>query len=33
MAFSADNKSRTLTAHVTDATGKKTTSVRVYDRQ
>jgi hypothetical protein len=31
--FSADNKTRTLTMHATDAAGKKITSVAVYDRQ
>ena len=31
--FSADNKTRTLTTHMTDATGKKLTSIAVYDRQ
>jgi hypothetical protein len=31
--FSADNKTRTLTVHTTDAAGKKLTSVAVYDRQ
>ena len=31
--FSADNKTRTLTIHMTDATGKKLTSVAVYERQ
>jgi hypothetical protein len=31
--FSADNKTRTLTTHMTDASGKKLTSVAVYDRQ
>lgn len=31
--FSADNKTRTLTTHTTDATGKKITSVAVYERQ
>lgn len=31
--FSTDNKTRTLTTHMTDAAGKKVTSVAVYDRQ
>jgi hypothetical protein len=31
--FSADSKTRTLTTHMTDAAGKKLTSVAVYDRQ
>lgn len=31
--FSADNKSRTLTTAMTDATGKKQKSIAVYDRQ
>jgi hypothetical protein len=31
--FSADYKTRTLTVHTTDATGKKLTSIAVYDRQ
>ena len=31
--FSADNKTRTLTTHTTDAAGKKITSVAVYERQ
>jgi hypothetical protein len=31
--FSADNKTRTLTTHMTDAAGKKVTSVAVYERQ
>ena len=31
--FSADNKTRTLTTHMTDAAGKKLTSIAVYDRQ
>ena|SRR5918994_1743487 len=31
--FSADSKTRTLTMDTTDATGKKVTSVAVYDRQ
>jgi uncharacterized protein YaiE (UPF0345 family) len=31
--FSADGKTRTLTIHGTDAKGKATTSVTVYDRQ
>ena len=31
--FSADNKTRTLTMHMTDAAGKKDTSIAVYDRQ
>jgi hypothetical protein len=33
VAFSADNKTRTLTMQLTDAAGKKLTSVAVYDRQ
>ena len=33
LEFSADNKTRTLTMHMTDAAGKKMTSVAVYDRQ
>ena len=33
LAFSADNKSRTVTTHTTDAAGKKQTSIAVYDRQ
>ena len=33
MDFSADNKTRTLTTHMTDAAGKKNTSTWVYDRQ
>jgi hypothetical protein len=33
MDFSADNKTRTLTTHMTDAAGKKNTSIWVYDRQ
>ena len=31
--FSADNKTRTLTTHSTDAAGKQITSVAVYERQ
>ena len=31
--FSADNKTRTLTTHTTDAAGKQVTSVAVYERQ
>lgn len=31
--FSADNKTRTLTTHMTNEAGKKLTSVAVYDRQ
>jgi hypothetical protein len=31
--FSADNNTRTLTTHMTDAAGKKLTSIAVYDRQ
>jgi hypothetical protein len=31
--FSADNKTRTLTTHMTDAAGKTLTSIAVYDRQ
>jgi hypothetical protein len=31
--FSADSKTRTLTTHMTDAAGKKLTSIAVYDRQ
>jgi hypothetical protein len=31
--FSADHKTRTLTTDMTDAAGKKVTSVAVYDRQ
>ena len=31
--FSADNKTRTLTTHMTDAAGKKLTSIAVYERQ
>jgi hypothetical protein len=33
LEFSADNKTRTLTLHSTDAAGKKITSVAVYHRQ
>ena len=33
MDFSADLKTRTLTIHATDASGKKVTSTAVYDRQ
>ncbi len=33
VAFSADGKTRTLTNHSTDATGKKVTSIAVYERQ
>jgi hypothetical protein len=31
--FSADGKTRTLTTHGTDASGKKITAVSVYDKQ
>jgi hypothetical protein len=31
--FSADSKTRTLTTHMTDAAGKKLTSIAVYERQ
>ena len=31
--LSTDNKSRTLTTEMTDAAGKKQTSIAVYDRQ
>ncbi len=31
--FSADGKTRTLTTHTTDASGKKVTSTAVYDKQ
>ena len=31
--FSADSKTRTLTTQMTDAAGKKLTSIAVYDRQ
>ncbi len=31
--FSADDKTRTLTTETTDASGKKVTSIAVYDRQ
>jgi hypothetical protein len=31
--FSAGDKTRTLTTHTTDATGKKITSIAVYERQ
>ena len=31
--FSADNKMRTLTTHMTDPAGKKTTNIAVYERQ
>ena len=33
VAFSADNKTRTLTLQLTDAAGKTLTSVAAYDRQ
>jgi hypothetical protein len=33
LEFSADYKTRTLTTHSTDATGKKITSIAVYERQ
>ncbi|GAC1700520.1 MAG: hypothetical protein NVS9B4_02050 [Candidatus Acidiferrum sp.] len=33
VVVSADGKSRTLTAHSTDAKGKKVTSISVYDKQ
>ena len=33
VVVSADGKSRTVTTHVTDAQGKKITSVAVYDKQ
>ena len=33
MDFSADKKTRTLTMHMTDAAGKKVTTIAVYDRQ
>ena len=33
VVLSADGKSRTVTTHVTDAKGKKITSVAVYDKQ
>jgi hypothetical protein len=33
VGFSTDNKTRTLTSHMTDPAGKKLTSVAVYDRQ
>jgi len=33
VVFSADNKTRTLTTHMTDAAGKKLTSIAVYERQ
>jgi hypothetical protein len=33
VVFSADNKTRTLTTQMTDAAGKKLTSVAVYERQ
>ena len=33
IVVSADGKSRTVTAHVTDAKGMQTTSVGVYDKQ
>ena len=31
--FSPDNQTRTLTTHMTDAAGKKVTSIAVYNRQ
>lgn len=31
--FSTDNKTRTVTSHLTDPAGKKLTSVSVFDRQ
>jgi hypothetical protein len=31
--FSADGKTRTLTTHSTDASGKKVTAIAVYDKQ
>ena len=31
--FSADTKTRTLTTHMTDAAGKKVTSIALYERQ
>ena len=33
VVFGPDNKSRTLTTEMTDATGKKQKSIAVYDRQ
>jgi len=33
VVLSADGKSRTVTAHVTDAKGKKSTSTAVYDKE
>ena len=33
VAFSADSKARTLTTNMTDAAGKKVTSIAIYDRQ
>lgn len=33
VVLAADNKTRTLTTHGTDAAGKKLTSVMVYERQ
>ena len=33
VSFSADKNMRTLTTHMTDAAGKKLTSVAVYERQ
>ena len=33
IVFSADNKTRTLTSHMTDAAGKKLTSTAVYESQ
>lgn len=33
IVFSADQKTRTLTTHTTDAAGKKVTTVAVYDRE
>lgn len=33
VVMAADGKSRTVTAHMTDAKGKKITSVAMYDKQ
>ena len=33
IVFSADQKTRTVTTHMTDAAGKKVTTVAVYDRE
>jgi len=33
VVFAADNKTRTLTTHMTDAAGKELTSVAVFERQ